>query len=233
VRAEQFTFFGPKTEQRRVPNLTVVGFAGALLAQRALLINRSVKVHRHNIALLQGTHPRGDRLQNRAQSGHFTDPEFAQKLAGRRRCNSRGDAQQLLCPSFAAQHIKVEQAISAKNRIPTQTQDALGLVVSARSALDSQRLEQERRPQPFREVLEQYHSSMTTESGRLKTDIEISRSTDYCWLCHLKGGSFRLAVISNTPTVLADLEPPFAFFKQPYPWIRVVYSRRFGRGRRV
>jgi hypothetical protein len=66
---------------------------------------------------------------------------------------------------------------------------------------------------------------MTTESGRLKTDIEISGLTDYCWTCHLKGGSFRLAVISYTPTVLADLEPPFSFFKQHYPWIRVVYSR--------
>jgi hypothetical protein len=66
---------------------------------------------------------------------------------------------------------------------------------------------------------------MTTESGRLKTDIEISGLTDYCWPCHLKGGSFRLAVISFTPTVLADLEPPFSFFKQPYPWIRVNNSR--------
>jgi hypothetical protein len=74
---------------------------------------------------------------------------------------------------------------------------------------------------------------MTTESGRLKTDIEISRSTDYCWLCHLKGGSFRLAVISNTPTVLADLEPPFAFFKQPYPWIRVNNSRHIIDGERL
>jgi hypothetical protein len=54
---------------------------------------------------------------------------------------------------------------------------------------------------------------MTTESGRLKTDIEIRGLADYCWFCHLKGGSFRLAVISHTPTVLADLEPPFAFFK--------------------
>jgi hypothetical protein len=35
-----------------------------------------------------------------------------------------------------------------------------------------------------------------------------------------------LAVFSCTPTVLAGLEPPFAFFKQHYPWIRVVYSRR-------
>jgi hypothetical protein len=32
-------------------------------------------------------------------------------------------------------------------------------------------------------------------------------------------------VILCTPTVLADLEPPFAFFKQPYPWIRVNNSR--------
>jgi hypothetical protein len=66
---------------------------------------------------------------------------------------------------------------------------------------------------------------MAAESGRLKTDIEIRGMTDYCWSCHLKGGSFRLAVISYTPTVLADLEPPFSFFKQLYPWIRVNNSR--------
>src|SRR5215475_1721798 len=225
VRAQQFTFFGPKTEQWRVPNLTVVGFARSLLARGALLINRSVKVHCHDIAWLPGAHPRGDRAQNRAQSGDFADSEFAQKLAGRRRRDNRGDAQQLLCPLVAAQYVKVEQAVPTQNHIPAQTQDAVGLVIAARSLLNFHPLEQERHTQPIREFLEQYHSSMTAESGRLKTDIEISGLTDYCWPCHLKGGSFRLAVILHTPTVLADLEPPFALFKQPYPWIQVNYSR--------